>query len=127
MRSLSKSERARVAELAAAIRAAHAALQDECSVANLAIAAVNERVASYNEAVETARAFAEDIGSEIEAYMDERSEKWAESDAAQSYASWRDAWSGFTVDELEDFDELAAPDEVTADELEGLPEAPDAS
>jgi hypothetical protein len=75
----------------------------------------------YNSIVEEANGFRDDIAGAIDSYIDERSDKWREGDAASSYDEWRDAWQE-ELDEAElpfDFDdlregelELTAPDKL---------------
>jgi hypothetical protein len=124
MKSISKADKARRVELRDAITAAHAALEDACSVANVEIAKANEALAAYREAVQAAVNFVEDIGNEIESYMDDRSDKWRESDAASDYEEWKSAWQNFQPDEPEDYADLEAPEEAAADALDELPETP---
>lgn len=47
---------------------------------------------AYLAALEKARDFAEGISDDQQAYSDDRSEKWQESDAGSNYYGWLDAW-----------------------------------
>src|SRR5215510_15034516 len=78
---------------------------------------------AYNEAVTTANEWLGEVKEAIEEYVNERSEKWQESDRGQAYAAWLEAFSV----ELEESD-LSEPAELTLDVdnaagmLEDLPE-----
>lgn len=49
-------------------------------------------VEEYNEVVSDVNDFCVDVSSSIEDYMNERSEKWQESEKAEAYQSWKDDW-----------------------------------
>lgn len=60
----------------------------------------------------------EGIAGDIDNYMSDRSEKWSESDAAQSFEEWKGNWEeSFDEVTMEEPDEVEAPeDEMTAAE-----------
>jgi len=84
---------------------------------------VEEAVSSYNEAVSEADSWKESVASDIQSYMDDRSEKWQEGDKAQAYTSWKEAFEDtFDAFEIEQPNGLDPIDEGLAELLEQLPE-----
>ncbi len=77
---------------------------------------------AYNNSVDQAREFVDDIKSEMQSYYDERSEKWQEGDAGSNYQSWIDAWENIDLSEIEvsEPDELDLPDMEHYTELDNL-------
>lgn len=69
----------------------------------------------FNELVQEAQGFVQSIHDEQETYRDERSDRWNESDAGQSYGAWMDAWDA----SLEEID-LDLPDEIEEVSMEAL-------
>ncbi|MFP3443222.1 hypothetical protein R0K18_36360, partial [Pantoea sp. SIMBA_133] len=61
----------------------------------------NERIDAYNEQLEEARGFAEDMVSEIDSYMSDRSERWQDGDTGPAYSDWKSEWENVALDELE--------------------------
>jgi hypothetical protein len=92
-------------------------------------------ITSYNEVVGEANEWKQDVVSSIEEFMNEKSEKWQESDAASRYESWKDnftdEFSTYDQDRPEDMNP-EQPDHILefnadniAEELEQLPEEVD--
>lgn len=82
--------------------------------------AFNEAISSYNEVVEEANGFRDDIANEIRSYIDERSESWQASDRAMDYDEWQSQWS----EELEWMEIILVDESDAATALEELPDAP---
>lgn len=84
---------------------------------------VAEAVAEYNEALEKAREFRDEIVGAMQEYHSERSEKWQEGDAGSAYQEWIDAWEAMELDELPEPDEIDIPEHAA--EIEQGPHEPD--
>jgi hypothetical protein len=80
---------------------------------------VEDAVNKYNEAVQEGRALFEEIVDEMDEYINSKSEKWAESAAAEKYEEWKSEYENFTFDDLEE------PQFVDTEELDALPDSPD--
>jgi hypothetical protein len=88
-------------------------------------------IETYNEAVADANAWKQDVAAAIQEYMDERSDKWQQSEAAERYSTWRDEFDhefdSFNEDRPEDLS-IEQPDEIgfeiddIAELMEQLPE-----
>jgi uncharacterized protein YukE len=124
MKSLSKSDLARkqklveeYQEFAEEVSNAHSAYED-------AVRVLNEKIDALNEHLETMNAFAQDIGNEIESYMDERSDKWREGDMCTAYEDWLQQWQE-AENNLQSVDhvESADIDLPGTDDFENLPDA----
>jgi uncharacterized protein YukE len=66
-----------------------------------------------------------EIHEDIEAYCDERSELWHDTEKGEAYSEWLSAWE-YATDEIEHIVELEAPnieeiEEVTGEASEDLP------
>lgn len=127
MKSLSKAEQEQRADIAGRLREGWSKLEDAYAQVTSAISDFNVERESYNEIVQEAESFAQDIASQIEGYMDERSDKWREGDRGQEYEAWLSAWQNdVSFDEVEEIEDPGMPDgENLADELESLQEAPE--
>jgi TPP-dependent trihydroxycyclohexane-1,2-dione (THcHDO) dehydratase len=98
-------------ELAVAVVEFNAALEDAWSE-------VADAQTAFNEVLADANAWKRRVSEEIGEYMDARSEKWQESDAAENYREWREAFEEeITESELEQPEpiEVAEPDELALD------------
>lgn len=124
MKNVSKADLARRAGYIEQLAAALAVVEDEHRVLQEAMDAYNAKVAAYNAVLAEAMGFAEDIASEIDSYMGERSDKWHESDAAEEYGEWRDAWQSWAPEEIEDGEMPAMPEPTHGEDFEALPERP---
>lgn len=85
---------------------------------------LRDAVGKYNEALAAARGFAEDIASRLEDEIDDKSEKWQESDKGQAAAAFKDDWESVEFQDDLDADEIAPGDidfsELTFDDAENL-------
>lgn len=127
MKKLARSRQNEMSRIQERLREAAAGLEEAVGTANEAISQAHrslvEAADAYNEAVEEAEAFRDDVVSEMEGYADERSEKWRDSDRGQAYESWMNQWRELGFDKAE-FDEPAdfwVPTFGIPDELEQLP------
>jgi hypothetical protein len=129
---LDKQEIARRDKIFGELTEGRSALEDAVSVYNAALeelkAPVLAAVEKYNEAVEEARGFAEDIASQADGEIDDKSEKWQEGERGQAASAWKDEWENASFDpyEIEFPEELAFEQPDHPETLENLPEAADA-
>lgn len=124
MKQFSRQDIARRDRIIDDLNAAVAAIDEVWPALEEAIQAVNEKIAAYNEAVGAARGFAEDMVSTIDAYMSEKSEKWIDGEAGQSFSEWK---SGIENEDMDDLDAMEVPDKPEPDHaatLEGLATEP---
>lgn len=97
------------------------------SVVNVGWTNLQIPINNYNEAISEANEWQSGIATEIQDYIDEKSEKWQEGEKGQAYASWKEQYE----EELETV-ELEKPDEVTFDNdnpselLDQKPDEPEA-
>jgi chromosome segregation ATPase len=127
---LSKSESAQREQLFEAMRAKFGELEDAINEYNSKLAELREPLQhaldGYNEAVEHARQFAEDIVGEYQGQLDDKSEKGQESERGEAAASWIGEWEAIDLSELE-FElpaDLEVPEVSHLDEFEALPVEP---
>ena len=127
--NLSKLDADRRDNLIAEMRAKWEAVEDAARVYNEALAELRAPIAAalaeYNEVVEEARGFAEDVARGAEEAIDAKSERWQEGEKGQAAIEYRDAWDGVDLGEVE----IAWPEDADwlgdapphADDMEALP------
>ena len=113
---LGKAEIERRAEIVEAINEAWGKLDDAINVYNDAVAALREpladALAAYNESVSEARGFAEDVVSQADEDLGDKSEKWQEGERGRAAVEFKDAWEYLSFDEIE----IEYPDDVAIDD-----------
>lgn len=116
MKKISKSDIQRRDKIASELKDAREKLESE-------LAALAEVYKEYNDAKAEAKSYCDDIASQIEEYIGEKSEAWQEGENGQRWASWKETYEGFDIQletEVPEFDE-----EDVAESLEQLPEEPE--
>ena len=109
---LDKGDTARKVKLVEELQEARGELEDAVSVYNAAVAELkaplDAAVEKYNDVLEEARGFAEDIGNTADGEFDDKSEKWQEGERGQAAREWIDArqQAAFDAYEIEYPDEL---------------------
>ena len=102
---LNKQESARKSELLVALQTEQAKLEDALRVyneeASTAFGRLEAAKIAYNEALEAARSFAEDIASEQRTDYDDHSEKWQEGENGTAAEEWVSSWEDVELDGLE--------------------------
>jgi hypothetical protein len=128
---LTKQERGEQTAHVSALQEAAAKLTRAVEDYNAAAATAWEKLIvpaleAYNNTLDEARAFAENIASNVESFYDEKSEKWQEGDRGSAVQDMQDEWISFDASEVEIDapDELDEPDLGHAADLEGLPVEP---
>lgn len=122
MKRLSKQELKQRDEFVAELEKARDRVCDavdeyNCKAAEL-WAPVSEALEKYNGIAADTQSWRDEIVSQMDDYLSERSEKWLEGDAAQAYQEWKDSWESLSI---ETFD-IAQPEGIDLPEIEG-PEA----
>jgi peptidoglycan hydrolase CwlO-like protein len=131
MNKLSKDQEKQRDALIESLRAQQSKLEDAVSQFNQTMTAawvkVEAAIEEYNGIAADAEAFREDVASEQESYMEEKTERWQEGKRGQAYQEWRDAWSErLEPIEIDEPEELSAPELDHADKLEAMPSDPGA-
>jgi uncharacterized protein YukE len=129
MKRLSKDHQKQIGELASKLRSIGDNLTAEIEKFNDQLQEMRESIESdltdYNEAIDEANQFRDDIHSNMSDYFDERSDKWKEGEAGGSYESWMDQWSNeFENAEVTFPDKIELPELSTADQIDDLPPEP---
>lgn len=128
MNKLTKEMKTTRDALCRIIRDRRTDLDDDVATFNDGVAALlavlQVAVDNYNEATVNMREWLESTRESIQSYVDERSEKWQESDKAQEYQGWIEAYD-VELDEftLPDIEPVSLDDlEDYAETIEQLPE-----
>jgi ElaB/YqjD/DUF883 family membrane-anchored ribosome-binding protein len=125
---LTVREQKRKGELVTGLRQARSQLEDSISEFNKAVADAKEllKVAEdkYNETLQEARGFCEDMANDWDNQIAERSDSWRESEQAEAAQKLVNEWNGVSLDDvdLDMPDEIEVPSEDHSEVLEQLPE-----
>jgi hypothetical protein len=126
MKKLSNAQITQKESLRDSLEAAHKEVNSYLDEVNEAIRLANGRIDDlnrligvYNDVVADVEMWRDEISGDIESYMDERSEKWQESDKADYYRSWKEEFDNLTVERIEEIEEI---EEIGSFEEEALVE-----
>lgn len=87
MKKLNKTQVARMATLGTE-------LQETYDAYDTAVTELNEKLQEFKN-------FRDEVVSEMDEYLSERSEKWHEGDAASQYQDWKSTWEQLDLEEIE--------------------------
>lgn len=93
MKKLSRVQQATISDLVGRLNDAGNELDE-------AIGKINSQIEAYNQIVAEAADLRDGIVADMEGYMGERSEKWAEGDAGGAYQDWKNEWEDLDFDEV---------------------------
>lgn len=71
-------------------------------------------VMAYNEAIEEARGFVQDVARQADADISDKSERWQEGEKGQAAIGWKDEWEGASFEEVS----VEYPDDIEAEGLD---------
>lgn len=126
MNKISKDQSTHHTHVSQALNAAREALTTAVEAFNTkraeAFAEVTTAAEKLNTELNAARELRDEVVSDMEGYTSDRSEKWAESEAASAFADWQSAWEGLDLDDVEvdEPEDLEAP-EVDAEAFDQAP------
>lgn len=84
------------------------AIEDYNDALQTTLDSLAEPLSDYNGALNDLREFAQEIASDIQSYVDERSDRWQEGERGEAYRSWQGEWESYDYD-LEEV-EIEMPD-----------------
>jgi chromosome segregation ATPase len=116
MKKISKSDIQRRDKIASDLKDTREKLEHE-------LAALEDLYRAYNDAKQEAKSYCDDIASQIEEYIGEKSEAWQGGENGQRWESWKEVYEGFDIEletKVPEFDEVDV-----AELLEQLPEEPE--
>jgi len=129
MKQLTKIQLSERDTLAERLKELRAILDDAITECNSAMAdayaKVEEAASEYNEAISDVVTWRDALVEQMDEYASDRSDKWQESAAADTYGEWKDAFESLEAEEYEasepdQLDEVATD---VAEELLALPTA----
>ena len=112
MKRLSKAQETSVDDLIGDVRDNERKLVEAHAEMSAAVDNYNDAVAEYNAAATAVQEFRDEVVGDMEAYRDDRSERWQEGDAGQAYQAWIDEWQGL---EAEGVEVAECPDDPSSD------------
>jgi hypothetical protein len=125
MKKLSKRDEERRAEIKAELEAAEIEVTSAIEEVNLLIdGKLAAAIDTYNQAVNNLDGLRDDVVAAMEEYAGDRSEKWQEGDAGQSYEEWKSEWENLDATELDKVEHIEVPEFNHAEALEALPSEP---
>ncbi len=90
-------------------------IQAELTIREAAFESARE---ALNEMIVKANEWAEEVATEIDDYMSQRTDKWLDGERGQAYDEWKTAYQNFSLDEI---DEPELPGEEAFTDLEEEP------
>jgi hypothetical protein len=126
MKSLDKVDLKRRDELVETLDQSYQRLENAFTEYNNKVAdlfaPVQTAIDEYNAIIADAEGFRDDVISQIDDYMSERSEKWLEGERGQAYGEWKDSWDNLSFEEIpiEQPDDLDLFTENSADALRDI-------
>lgn len=109
------------------LRALAGRIEDEVAEANGKLGdllqPVREAITAYNTYLtEAVSGFTSNVGNRLTEEMDEKSEKWQESEKASAVSALIQEWESVALDEIDDLDEMEIAVEIpeNADALDGI-------
>ena len=118
----SKADAKRVSDLQGELREMADEIDAAFETINEPIAAVNALIEAYNEKLQEARGVIEDIASEVESYIDDKSDNWRDGERGSAVSDWL---SELQSVDLEDVELIEVPEAPTLDHdgtLENIPQ-----
>src|SRR5215510_11550487 len=114
MKKLDKSQEAQREEFIKQLTAAHDGVKEAHSKLVSETDAYNSAIQTYNEVLVNVETWTGEITSSMSAYMEEKSERWAEGEAGTEYGDWKDTWDGISFEQI---DALEIPSEPEIEEF----------
>lgn len=125
MQKLSSADRKRRDGYAQRIRDSAADLSASFDELISAIEKFNGEIDQHNELLNEVRGWRDDLVSEIDQFMSEKSEKWLDGDRGQAVSEWKDEIENLDLDDLEPIERPEQPEaETAADTLDQMSEEP---
>ena len=122
MHKFSKADIERISELRSKLREAADEIVTAYEPLNSEVAHINTLLEAYNELLTEANGVIEDIASEVQSEIDDKSEKWQEGDRGQAIIDWQSDLENFEFEALEMLDDIEVPELDHDGQLENLPE-----
>lgn len=120
MMKLSKAEIDQRDDHVSALKKAKEEIDDLAEGINESIDDLNEKIAEYNQLLGAAGTFTKEIAQQQSDYIDDKSERWQESDRGQEYSSWKDEWEDYDHEEINDVETISTPSMEHAEKLKEL-------
>ena len=125
MKALNKNQEAQRMEHVEALNKAHEFVTVKYSALVSAMEEYNDSLSKYNDVVGDVEAWRDEIVADMQTYMDEKSERWSDSENGQAYGDWKDTWESTDFQKL---DALEIPEEPEIEdfitEVQDLPAEP---
>lgn len=122
MKKLSKPDVAELNEIVEELNSAAEAVSTAIEQANEKVGEANDAINEYNACLEKATEYRDRIVGQMEDFFSEKSEKWQEGDAGSAYDEWKSEWDNIDFAEVDQIEEVKAPDMDHSGELEALPQ-----
>lgn len=124
MKHLSKEQNIQRDEIVIQLRKIEEEMTNALNKAVAEIEGLNAIIAQYNEKLGEAETWREEITSDMQSYIDERSDKWQEGEAGSEYSEWLDTFVELSFDAVEEVIIPDLPEFVLAQQIEDLPDQP---
>lgn len=120
MDKLTKADLQRRDDLTERLRSSAEALEQEHTDLTTAIETFNRKLDAHNEIINEASGWRDDLVSEIDEFVSNKSEKWQDGDKGQAVADWKNELEQLDLGEIEHVEVPDLPDLLHADTLEQM-------
>ena len=126
MKRLTKERKERLAGFVTGLQAVNMDIDEAYEELERAHEKFCETLDRFNEGLAEAVEFRDEIVGEMNDYADDKSEKWQDGDAGQSYREWINEWENCELSEVDKPDMPEKPSELEdrVAQLENLPDEP---
>lgn len=124
MKSLTKEHEASRTRLIGELQEAYKKVEEQFAAHTAITEKVNEAIAAYNDVCQNVETFRDEVTTDMQSYIDERSEKWQDGDSGQEYTSWKETWDALECSGFETVQEETVFDEELSSALSDLPGEP---
>jgi uncharacterized coiled-coil DUF342 family protein len=117
MKKISKQQSEEKDTLVASLRDTESNINQMIEEANEIIQKINEEKAKLQSVMSEVESWRDEVTTEIESYMEDRSEKWQESEAAERYNEWKTQFDDIPLEysgEIELIEEISVGEETAS-------------
>lgn len=124
MKSINKEDKKRLSEFITKLSVAKTKVENKHKELSSVVDSLNDLLQNYNEILDEVDSFREDLVRQMEEYYDERSERWQQGEAGESYSEWKDVYAGIDLSEVPEIETPELPEMEHTDYLDELPDEP---
>lgn len=124
MKKISKERNVQRDEIVQTLTKLHEELTEQNGAVISAMEVYNATIDKINEQIDAAETLVSEVTTDMQAYIDEKSERWLEGESGGEYSEWKDTWDGVSFEKIDPLELPDVPDITLTQELDDLPSEP---